>query len=167
MSCGVPSAIKRVFTALQKAIREQVVLLINRLLHGSRPFRQKGSTMQTTKHGRGGFTLVEIMIVVAIIGLLAAMTIPIFIHARNTSQMDLCIDNLRQLDGSKQQWSLENGAVATTVPQGTDIQPYLGRGSGNLPFCPVDSNATFATSYLLQDCQTSPTCQIMTNHVLP
>ncbi len=124
--------------------------------------------MKLNRIRKSGFTLVEIMIVVAIIGLLAAIAIPNFVRARTTSQMNACINNLRQIDGAKQQWALENKAGQTASPAATDIQPYLGRGSGGTqPTCPADSSQTFATSYTINDVQTAPACQIVSSsHIL-
>src|ERR1700749_3905574 len=113
--------------------------------------------MKIKSYRAAGFTLVEIMIVVAIIGLLATIAIPNFVRARLKAQQSACINNLRQLDGAKQTWALENKAGPTAVPQATSIQPYLGRGaSGTLPTCPADSSSTFATSYSLNDLSTAP-----------
>ena len=109
-----------------------------------------------------GFTLVEIMIVVAIIGLLATIAIPNFVRARLKAQQSACINNLRQLDGAKQTWALESKAAPNATPNIANIQPYLGRGTGGTaPTCPADAASTFATSYSLNDLSTAPTCLIL------
>jgi prepilin-type N-terminal cleavage/methylation domain-containing protein len=125
---------------------------------------------------KAGFTLVEIMIVVAIIGLLAAIAIPNFIRARTTAQTNACINNLRQIDAAKQEWALENHQLTNASPTSAQIQPYLGRGSGGSiasVVCPADSAQGFTTSYSIQTLQIAPTCNILgTNaaggtHILP
>ena len=121
--------------------------------------------MQIKNHRKAGFTLVEIMIVVAIIGLLAAIAIPNFIKARTTSQMNACVNNLRQIDGAIQQWALENKASSTTAPGATGaLAPYLGRGTGEWPTCP--SGGTYAAGATVAD---KPTCTkgAAVSHVLP
>ena len=124
--------------------------------------------MKISSPRKSGFTLIEIMIVVAIIGLLAAIAIPNFVHARTTAQQNACINNLRQIDGAKQEWALENKASPTASPTSDLIQPYMGRGSqGSLPSCPLDSANTFNTSYTIEAVTTPPVCNISpTNHFL-
>jgi len=122
---------------------------------------KKEVRMQIKTNRKAGFTLVEIMIVVAIIGLLAAIAIPNFVKARTQSQTSACINNLRLIDSAIQQWALEK-AVATTGAVTTDgIQPYLGRGAaGTLPYCPADSAKAWASSYTVNTVADKPTCLI-------
>ena len=77
--------------------------------------------MQLNTSRKSAFTLVEIMIVVAIIGLLAAIAIPNFIKAREASQKNACIANLKQIEGAKQTWALENKKVSSDTPGSTDL----------------------------------------------
>jgi prepilin-type N-terminal cleavage/methylation domain-containing protein len=102
---------------------------------------------------RGGFTLVEIMIVVAIIGLLAAIAIPNFVKARSLSQKSACIENIRQIFGAKATWALENRKTPSDTPLTTDLYgPTL--YIREAPECPGGG------VYNLQPVDTKPTCNI-------
>jgi len=109
---------------------------------------------------------VEIMIVVAIIGLLAAIAIPNFVKARNTAQATGCINNLRQIDGAKQTWALEKGMGPDALPDDAALKLYIKVDSkGNIPGCPAQGH------YTIGNVGTLPTCDLSsrtdTPHIIP
>ncbi len=112
--------------------------------------------MKINTSRKAGFTLVEIMIVVAIIGLLAAIAIPNFVKARETSRTNACVNNLRQIDGAKQQWALETKAAATATPTLANVTEYLQK----TPTCP--SSGTYTIGAISADASCS-----VAAHVLP
>src|SRR5437764_4580970 len=86
---------------------------------------ERSVNMQIRTNKKSGFTLVEIMIVVAIIGLLAAIAIPNFVKARETAQLNSIVNNLRITEAAKDQWALENKKGTGDTPVNTDIAPYM------------------------------------------
>src|SRR5256885_10615248 len=104
-------------------------MIQTRLLRCSRRALEQTKTersdMQIKTNRKAGFTLVEIMIVVAIIGLLAAIAIPNFVKARETAQLNSIVNNLRIIEGAKDQWALEQKKGTGDTPVATDIAPYL------------------------------------------
>ena len=119
--------------------------------------------------GKKGFTLVEIMIVVAIIGLLAAIAIPSFVKARSDARAKACVNNLRLIDAAKEQWAMAtnkpngyNAAAAFTAIEIGEINEYL--KGGVTPTCPAKGIYDYTTI------GTNPTCSYAAtnpDHALP
>ncbi len=103
-----------------------------------------------------GFTLVEIMIVVLIIGILLAIAVPNFIRARETSRTKSCVANLRQIDAAKEQWAMDNKASNGDAVTGTLWPDYIKKA----PECP--SGGTYTVNVI----GTDPTCSIGGSHSL-
>ena len=108
---------------------------------------------------KSGFTLVEIMIVVAIIGLLAAIAIPNFVKARQSSQINACIANLKQIEGAKANWAMENRKTNADTPGDGDL-------FGNTAYIRVKPECPGGGTYTLEAVDTPPTCDVA-GHALP
>jgi prepilin-type N-terminal cleavage/methylation domain-containing protein len=85
--------------------------------------------LQKLNKNRGGFTLVEIMIVVAIIALLAAIAVPNFLRARKRSQATRILEDLRIIDSAIDQYAIENNKSSGDSVVWSDVQNYLKTGS--------------------------------------
>jgi len=90
-----------------------------------------------------GFTILEIMVVVALVGLLTAMVVPHVLNARNRADQKTCLNNLRQIDQAIQLWAIESRALPTDVVTHTNLIPYLRK----TPACPAVNGGTFFSDY--------------------
>lgn len=127
------------------------------------PFKnERNSCMKIKPSKKAGFTLLEIMVVVGIIGVLAPIAIPTFIKARSTTRTNTCINSLRQIDYAKQIWATETLQGPAAVANSDDLLPYLGRGGGSIDnlFCPLDPGRSFDSSYSIGNVLTAPVCNL-------
>jgi prepilin-type N-terminal cleavage/methylation domain-containing protein len=110
----------------------------------------------THAFSKAGFTLVEIMIVIAIIGLLMAIAVPNYVRARATSQANSCINNLRQIDSAANQFALEqHKRTGQSISYPGDLTPYIKlNANSSIPICPAGG------SYSCSTVGNAPTCDL-------
>lgn len=111
------------------------------------------TTGQNPGHGpltQAGFTLIELMIVVLLIGVLSAVAVPNYVKARGDAQVKACISNLKQINTAKVSWSIEERKLDTVVPTATDLSSYF--HAGRMPDCPAGG------TYRIRRVSKVPTC---------
>jgi prepilin-type N-terminal cleavage/methylation domain-containing protein len=106
-----------------------------------------------------GFTLIELMIVVGIVGMLATMGLPNFLKTRTTAQARACVSNLRVLEDAKQTWGLEHGKRDGDEPTEAEL---IGPGLyiKKMPECPAGG------TYEINPIGVNATCSIGGEHSL-
>jgi prepilin-type N-terminal cleavage/methylation domain-containing protein len=113
-------------------------------------------TMKTTRSS--GFTLMEIMIVVTIIGFLAGLALPAFMKSRATSQAGRCVTSMVKIEAAKEQWAMETFADVGSVCVHADLNPYF--KNNVFPNCPASGD------YTLNPIGSNVTCSVGGGHVL-
>jgi len=116
--------------------------------------------------GRRGFTLVEIMMVVLIIGLLVAVAFPGMRKIRMRSQQNACLSNMSHLQAAKELWAMEEGKGSEDVPVLADLAPYL-RTDVNLLTCPAGQETYEDGLGAVEDRVACPNVGRYPGHVLP
>ncbi len=109
-----------------------------------------------------GLSLVEVMLVVAVVGILLLVSIPNFISSTGRVRRDTCINNLRRINLAKEQWALETGIEVGdqgSTPVAADLDTYIKDGTASLA-CPLDGADSFSTSYTINTFGTDPACNI-------
>lgn len=112
--------------------------------------------MKNTRKGEGGVTLIEVMVVLAIIVIIASIALPNLFRSRATAQTKTCVANLMQINGAKQRWAIDQSKKGIHVPGKTDLvgaDLYI----KEFPICPSGG------VYAINAVQTDPTCTLSTS----
>jgi prepilin-type N-terminal cleavage/methylation domain-containing protein len=121
---------------------------------------------------RRGFTLIEIMIVVLIIGILLAIAVPNFVLARKAARTKACISNLKQIQSAKEQWAMDKKQPGSATPAAADLWGSTTVYINSTPSCP-STGAAYAG---INAVDTNPVCPNSTTdgaagsiyeHILP
>src|SRR6266700_2343712 len=100
---------------------------------------------------------IGVALAIVVIPMMLAIAIPNFIKARDTAQINACINNLRRIDGAKQQWALEKQKQPTDTPTESDLAPYL--KDAQMLKCPAGGD------YKINSVSEQPTCSIPTHKI--
>jgi prepilin-type N-terminal cleavage/methylation domain-containing protein len=118
------------------------------------PFRnQTGKVMKTNAKSTSAFTLIEIMVVITIIGVLAAMAVPNILESVEKSRRETCVINLKNIEGAKVRWAAEHRKLSTETPSNDDL---FGKGKyiRDILVCPAGG------AYSLNPVDDRPTCSV-------
>ncbi|MDB6125844.1 MAG: hypothetical protein JWQ71_4837 [Pedosphaera sp.] len=141
--------------AADKPAQVELMKKLMSLNHPTYAFNVSANTDQgwvMTGMGNQDARKMVLMPAVAVSGLLAAVAVPNFIRARDTSQRNACLNNLRQMDAAKNMWALENKKTGQDVPTWADLKPYLSKAKGTQLKCPSGGQ------YKLNAVEEKPTC---------
>ena len=108
---------------------------------------------------RRGFTLIEVMVVVLILGVLVGISVPNFLQARATAHTKTCVQALYEIQAAKEQWAMDKNEPATATPPATDLYGP-GKYLKTQPKCPSDG------AYIIGGVNTPPTCSVGGTHRL-
>jgi hypothetical protein len=116
--------------------------------------KRSGGVLQGNGLAIGGLVSGYLSIaLIPLIGMLAAIAIPNFVQARHGAMTNVCINNLRRIDGAKQTWALENKKDDSQTPSSEELDKYLDHGFNAL-VCPAGGR------YSINPIGQKPTCSI-------
>ena len=126
---------------------------------------KSSNTLQTRQPRQTrGFTMVEILIVVLIIGMLLGVATPQFLTSREGAYARSCQHNLKQILGAKERWAMENNQGATDTPNWPDLTPFFVKST---PECPAGGVYTIGRMDQLPLCDVGGVRGEWNAHVLP